>query len=527
MTILNRAARELGRQEQAARRLDSSTVIHDLPRHEWPDPQPLATGAAPDPYPIDALPEIIGEAVQEVHQFVQAPLPLVAGSAIAGASMAVQHAHNVERDRKLGGPCSVFVLAIAPSGDRKTTLDRYFTSAISEWQVAEAERMRSEIARFESAKVAWELRRQSCIDRIKKAAQKQQDTSRLEHDLSEIELEQPERPRIPHILLGDETPESLAHKLRYDWPSAGIASSEAGIVFGSHGMGSDSIMRNLGLLNVLWDGREHSVGRRSKESFVVRGARLTMALQVQPETLRHFFDKNGDLARGTGFMARFLICAPETTQGTRFYQDPPETWPALDKFNNRMRDLLDQLPELDREGALNPQPLNFSPDAKDAWIRFHDSIEIELRQGGELFDVRDVASKAADNAARLACLFHIFSGSTGPITSDAIQSGSRIAAWHLAEARRFFEAVIVPPRIQDAIDLEDWMIERCRNEECKSISRRDIQRHAIPARLRNGPALDSAITELEDADRARLVEDGRKKIVEINPQIIGGSTDVE
>ena len=493
----------------------------------WPDPQPLATSSAPDLYPTDALPEIIGNAVKEVHQFVQAPLPLVAGSAIAATSMAVQHANNVARDSKLRGPCSVYLLAIAPSGDRKTTLDLYFTRAISEWQADEFERMRSEIARFESAKVAWELRRQSCIDRIKTVAQKQQDTSRLEHDLSEIELEQPERPRIPHILLGDETPESLAHVLRFDWPSAGIVSSEAGIVFGSHGMGSDSIMRNLGLLNVLWDGGEHSVGRRSKESFTVRGARLTMALQVQPETLRHFFDKNGALARGTGFMARFLICAPESTQGTRFYRDPPETWPALDKFNACMRDLLDQLPGLDRDGALSPQPLNFSPEAKDVWIRFHDAIETELRRGGELYDVRDVASKAADNAARLACLFHVFSGSTGPITSDAIRSGSRIAAWHLAEARRFFESVIVPPRIQDAIDLEVWVVERCRNEKCESISRREIQRHVTPARLRRSEHLTGALAELEDAGHVRLVEVGRQKVFEINPKIIGGSPDVE
>jgi hypothetical protein len=52
-------------------------------------------------------------------------------------------------------------------------------------------------------------------------------------------------------------------------------------------------MRNLALLNVLWDGGTHSVGRRTSESFTVRGARLTVALQVQETTLREFFSPIG------------------------------------------------------------------------------------------------------------------------------------------------------------------------------------------------------------------------------------------
>lgn len=518
MTILEQRAREIERDAAAAAKFDPQG---------WPAPQPLATPTRPEAYPLDALPEIIGDAVEEVHRFVQAPLPLVAGSAIAGVSMAVQHHYNVERAKRLHSPAGVYLLAIALSGERKTTLDGYFTDAITEFQAAEAERMKTDIARYESAKVAWESRRQATIDKIKATAKDGKDTSRLEHDLAEIELEQPERPRVPHILRGDETPESLAHVLRFDWPSAGIVSSEAGIVFGSHGMGSDSVMRNLSLLNVLWDGGEHHIGRRSKESFTVRGARLTMALQVQPETLRQFFDKNGELARGTGFMARFLICAPESTQGTRFYRDPPDTWPALARFNARMRELLDQLPELERDGALNPQTLTLSPEAKQAWKEFHDAIESELAIGGELCDVNDVASKTADNAARLACLFHVFSGATGPITTDSMKSGSRIAAWHLAEAKRFFEAIIVPPRIRDAQELELWIVERLQESGEKSITRREIQRNVTPARLRKNENLTSALAELEDADRARLVEDGRQKIVEINPQIIGGAANAK
>ena len=57
-------------------------------------------------------------------------------------------------------------------------------------------------------------------------------------------------------------------------------------VFGAHGMGQDTILRNLALLNVLWDGGEMAIDRRSKPSFVLRARRLTFGLMVQPEALR-------------------------------------------------------------------------------------------------------------------------------------------------------------------------------------------------------------------------------------------------
>ncbi|WP_345889574.1 DUF3987 domain-containing protein, partial [Nitrosomonas sp. GH22] len=89
-------------------------------------------------------------------------------------------------------------------------------------------------------------------------------------------------------MYADATPEALAYGLAKRWPSSGVVSAEAGIVFGSHGMGKDSVMRNLAMLNQLWDGASLAIDRRTSESFTVHGARLTVALQVQEPTLREF-----------------------------------------------------------------------------------------------------------------------------------------------------------------------------------------------------------------------------------------------
>lgn len=88
--------------------------------------------------------------------------------------------------------------------------------------------------------------------------------------LRDLEHDKPEPPKIPRLLYADATPEALAYGLAKQWPSGGVVSAEAGIVFGSHGMGKDSVMRNLGLLNQLWDGTSLTIDRRSTESFTVR-----------------------------------------------------------------------------------------------------------------------------------------------------------------------------------------------------------------------------------------------------------------
>ena len=55
--------------------------------------------------------------------------------------------------------------------------------------------------------------------------------------------------------------------------------------------------------------------------------------------------------------------------------------------------------------AMSPPALDMEPSAFEGWRQFHDGAEQELRSGGELADVRDVASKAAENVARVAALF--------------------------------------------------------------------------------------------------------------------------
>lgn len=491
----------------------------------WPAPLPLTAKIEPEPYPVDALPDTIRAAVEEVHAFTKAPIPLVASSALAALSLAIQAHADAKRAEKLTGPVGLFLLTIADSGERKSTCDGFFIQAIREYEANQAEEAKPLIKDHKAAMEAWEAKRGGVKAKIRSLAKTGKSTHEQESALRDLEHDKPEPPRVPRLIYGDATPEALKWNLAKGWPSGGVVSSEAGLVFGAHGMGKDSVMRNLATLNQLWDGADIATERRTSESFTVRGARLTIALQVQEATLRSFFDRSGGLARGTGFLARFLVAWPETTQGNRPFTDPPDTWPALAKFNQRIAAILEQDVPIDEDGALLPPVFPLAPDTKAAWVMFHDAIESELRSGGELYDVRDVASKTADNAVRIATLFQLFEHSTsGAIGLAAFKGASRIAAWHLHEARRFYGELALPEEQADAVRLDNWLLNYCQRERTSIIPRREIQRYVTPGHLRRKVALDVALVELVEAERVRLVQEGRRKEIHINPALLEGGT---
>lgn len=487
----------------------------------WPQPQPLAVGAPSAPYPLDALPGHIGAAVREVVDFVQCPVSLAACSALSVVSLVGQALADVRRADKLVGPCSLYLLAVAESGERKTTCDGYFTSAIEEWERNQAKLAEPEQARHAADMQTWNAKREGILQAIKAAARMGKPTDAKQAELEHLEANKPQAPRVAHLIYADTTPEKLAWNLTHQWPSGGVVSNEAGIVFGGHAMARESGMRNMALLNVLWDGGSLRVDRKTSDSFTLHGARLTMGLAVQPETVRAFFENAKGQARGSGFAARFLIAYPESTQGNRLFKAAPQAWPHLSAFHRRMGTLLDQAPSMNERGALELPRLDLSPQAQGVWIHFHNEVERELKPGGDMAETRDVASKAADNAARMAALFHIYEqGLTGAISAAHMQAAMQIVTWHLYEASRFLGEVALPQALDNAAKLDAWLLQHCRATKSHSVRTRYVRQYG-PRSLRKDSALDEAAVELVDAYRVRLVQKGKQIQLEVNPFLLG------
>ena len=492
----------------------------------WAQPEPLASEVETYTYPTTALPETILRAIKEVQQFVQAPIPLVAASALSALSVAIQAYVDVQRGDKLVGPTGLFMLTIADSGERKTSCDNYFLEAIKEYETKQLEDAKPLIQEYLAESHSWEATKKGVTSKIQQLAKQGKSTQAENRRLVEIQADEPIEPKIPTLLYVDATPEALMYKLWKSWPVGGVISSEAGNVFGSHGMGSDSVMRNLSMYNELWSGSTIKIDRRGSDSYTLQDARLSMGLMVQEAPLRSFFDKSGGLARGSGFIARFLISWPKSTAGTRLYVEAPRDWPALNQFNKRIGSILNNQAPLSEVGILEPKLMGFTPEAKCLWVKFHNDVEIELLPDGQMAELKDIASKAADNVARLACLFHVFENSVEtPIGKESVIQAGQLVTWHLHEARRFIGRMFLPREQSNAVDLDRWLVNYCNQNKTESVPRTIIQQYATPIKLRTGSILDAALGRLEGANRLVIREERRKKTIVVNPYLLdaGGS----
>jgi len=488
---------------------------------DWPDPEPLTRHEHRDPYPMEALPDVMREAVREVTNFVQCSEALTACSALAATSTVVAGLVDVRRAEKLTGPTGLYFVVVADSGERKTTADKFFTKAIRHHDNDQEEQAKPKLKQYQSDMEAWEAEKKGILQAIRKAAKDGDDTGELKKQLASVGAKKPEKPLVPRLMVGDATTEALLYRLAREWPVAGVLSSEAGRVFGGHAMGKEGLMFTLSTLNSLWDGSVvPDVDRRTSESYRLQSARLTLGLAVQPEMLRQFLDRTNGLARGSGFLARVLFARPESTQGTRKFREAPEHWPALARFHARLGELLKHPVPFDGHGRLTPIMLDLSPEAKKDWVTFHDDVEAELTPFGELADARDVASKAADNAARLAAIFHALeNGSSGVIGVESMRAAIRVVTWHLYEARRFFNQIAVPEEITNARSLEGWLVKRFREEGAYQVKANDILQSG-PNPIREKKERNEAIRVLEEAGRLRQTRKANTNYVEINPKIL-------
>jgi putative DNA primase/helicase len=487
---------------------------HDFPDEaQLPRPRPLVQDERADPYPVWALPSLIRDAVEEVAGYVQAPAALIAAAALSAVSTAVQSCFSVERSLGLDGPATLFFLTVAESGERKSSVDGIFTADVREWQAAQGSTHRERMAAYRAALEDWErtdeeLRRNIGANHIQVPAEANLDP-RIIH-----EMNKPRKPVRRRLLREDDTQEALAVALA-KYPVASIISAEAGTIFGSHGMNAEAVTRNLAQANQLWDGRLPHRGRVGSGDVEVEVVRVTMGLAVQPAVLEAFIAKTGGLARDIGFLARFLFSWPETAQGLRPFKEAPADRPGQRAFSARMQQLLSIEPQFDEHDRLLTKYVGFDDAASAVWVSFHDEVEEKLNYDHEYAGIRAVASKAADNAARIACCLHVFCGDHNQgIGRESVESATALMRWYLAEAVRYASSADAAPELADARLLEEWLVARVRQQPKQAAAVLISANKALklgPARLRTKKRFDEALELLSDHYRVLLLRRmGRK-----------------
>ncbi len=463
-------------------------------------------------FPIMAVPQPIQRAILDVWEKTRAPLPLVATSAFSALSIACQHLFDVQRPVGKPGPCNLFFLTIADSGERKTSCDRYFTQPIQNFEQRHAEENQAAHQAYTTALDVWCAKEQGLKRKIQRLSSKDEPTAEAEQQLRQHHEHPPARPASMRLLFDDVSPTAILSSLHDHWPSVGILSDEAGKLFNGR------TFENIGLFNKLWDGDPISLDRhRTSGSYTVRGARLTMSLMSQRKTLKDFLDKQGSLARDNGFLARCLTCCPLSTQGSRFIG--PKTIPHWTEKSTATEPLEDFHRVIERllrsawhrhqhqKGRITVR-MNGSADGQ--WRIHHDEIERGILPPGQWCEIKDSAAKSAEIIARLACLFAAFESADQPesteIGPDHIERAARICYWYMHHFREIFGDIsMLTDGYKNSEKLLAWLHNHWQTHQVWTVQKSFIIKYG-PSGVRNSKALNEALAMLSGRNLLKIFD---------------------
>lgn len=463
-------------------------------------------------YPVHTLPVSLRETVQEVESATKAPVELVAASMLSSLSLLAQISVDVERptDGK-ALPTSLFMVTLAESGERKTACDFYFQRKIHQWEEAMLRTYESELSEYQRKHEIWQVKKKALVKQIGKPIADPEEEATLATKLEAHTANQPVKPRKRQLLSSDITPEALIKRLHDGYPVGGLFSNEGGAILSARSM------RNQPQLNSLWDGQTVKCERKGEPDIVLRDARLSIGLMVQPETFQKFLENAGAQARDNGFLARCLFTRVVSTQGLRMEQMQDKGvlshWQNFaEKQDACLRRVFPDDPNISQARTT----LKLSRDACNLWYQNFNNVEVNLAPGGVLSDIKDAASKAMDNALRIAAIFHYWEGSGDEICYDHLWGAIALMTWHINQFKFLFgKTPPIQTAIQDVIDLKIWFQDWCRKTGQRVILQSAFKQYG-PNHLRKGSRIEHAICCLTVTGQVTRHVFQKKQYVQLN-----------
>lgn len=300
-------------------------------------------------------------------------------------------------------------------------------------------------------------------------------------EFTEHHENKPNKPRLRRLVRQNSTERAIFDALEGRKESFSLMADEGGVILRS------PLFLNNALLNKIWDGGPVVLDRADGVSLTARDTRVTTSIMVQWQVLNEYIKKRGEVVRGSGFFARFLITRPKSKQGTRFIYNTDLDWSELEKFHRVITEILEE-----SNDNSNDVVLEFDDDAKITWIEFVNRVEADIRPGGYLDDISDFASKVGEIVARVSAIFHYFGRQEGRISTDTVRRAIDVVCYHVDEFKRIFDpSVQIPQGLLDARKIHSYLHRHCWVNQIYCIPRNDVL-HDGPVRGKDrfDPALD-------------------------------------
>ena len=498
---------EYGGLSYAAILANSETTVTNLQADAWSEPEPLASDPSqPTRYPIEAWPPILRKPIEAIAYYTQVPLAM-AGQAVLGAIAHIGQAHV---DAPMGSehkPTSLIIITEGESGTGKTQV-----MGLSHFKIDQYEKQL--YSNYLSDVSSWENNLLSLKGKDRAAF-----------------LDENPKPPNPVTMFDDATIEPLIDRfVDGEMYNASLSTDEAGQFFNGYSMTGDTAGSALGAITKLYSSGMARRMRSQKNAYsnprtTAYDVRMTFLLQGQRVVLEKAL--TDPLMSGQGFLARAMIACPEDLRGKRVWNDPkrkndrPHDNPYLIDYWSRCQSLLDPLPaNLPNDSTGAPSRIEMQWASNEALQAFEDGMQaIENRQAsGQVLEyLKAYASRMAENATRIASLMAFFDGRK-TVTTDDIKHAFMLVEYSTTERLRYQDATSTGEQ-NDSEKLSCWLVNKARNKNPHKLNRTDIYNGAPQPMRKSNRILQGELDNLESKSHIRQTDEGRKKIIEVNPKL--------
>lgn len=482
-------AEELRRMAAACAEWQPSEI--DFPTQEAPLPlvRDIQQG---EKFPVEALSGLLGGAAQSIQKATQTAFPLCGSAVLAAAALACQPHRDIVIDGRIY-PLSLYLLSIARSGDRKSTVDNL---VLNEHQAVQQERFVKYAEEKKTYKKDLEAYKAACREALTKSG----GCKGKKHALEDMG-DEPEEPLCPQILMDEPSIEGLVRQFN-SVPSLGLFTDEGGVFVGGYAMSQEHRTRTVSVLSQLWNGRPITRVRGMDGASVLYGRRLSLHLMAQPR-IASLLTGDKDL-EDQGILSRFLICYPPSMAGKRPYKSVNAFEDRrLQAYFRRVRELLEEpLPFNEDGNGVDPQRVTLTAEAFDVFRNFHDAVDVQIADGGILAPIYATGAKAAEQAVRLAGVLTLFENpGAKEIGEPEMEAGAILSRFYLNEALRLHGHGEADAEMEAAQGLLNWLHRR----EDNKVSLAEITQYGP---IRDTKAVKRIMQILEEFNWAIHLEGG-------------------
>jgi replicative DNA helicase len=488
------------------------TPVPDNPRFESSSSENEAE-TAPAEFPVDALPPSMANFVADVAQCTRVPMALPAVCALGVASAALGAGLEV-----LSGPDRVtrgnlFLLASADSGSGKSETFRLVAAPIIDYQEKLFKTWKEQTEpKFKTQLLVLNKEIANLQRKAAKtiASEQEKVMAELEYKVAQRGLLYCEM-AMPCVIAQDVTTERLAVLLLENRERLFSASADARkVIENVMGRYNPGKTTDESLYLCAYSADLVRVDRQGREPVVLHKPCLCLCWFIQPDLLGTMLDEES--LSVSGFLPRLLVC--HTRAVVQKIEGSPK---AL--FEQARSQWVECIVNLlaSYHDAQKPHRFEPTPEAQGYLDDFHN--QIVDRRSGDLADVGAFAARYAENAWRLAVVFHaLLNGSEAHLHAlplETARNAVRVMEWFIAQQLD----ILTKGRLAAAVKLEDQVLELLESlRERKSldhITARDVHR--------------ARITPMADAAKAllgRMERDGLLVSQDITPPHGGKTTTI-